>query len=144
MRPLLALLLPLLQALQRLVDAHRDELDHQVRNAQTALELLHRFRAGGELEQHVGAFAVLVHPVGQPALAPFIHFVHRAAGVGDDALHLFDELVDLLVRRIRFDDKQLFVDSHSSSVFKPGARRLNFVMAFSTPSAIIELTASAA
>ena len=142
MRPLIALLLALLQALQRLVDAHGQKLDHQVRDAQTALELLHRFGSGAELEQHVGALAVPVHSVGQLALAPFLHFVHRAAGVGDGRLHLFDECVHLLVRCIRLRYKQLFVDSHASS-FEPWARRLNLVMAFSTPSAIMETTASA-
>src|SRR5581483_12016315 len=144
MRPLLALLLPLLQTLQRLVDPHRDELDHQVRNTQPALELFHRLGARAELEQHVGALAVLVYLVREAPLAPFIHFVNGSAGVGDHALHLFQERVHFLVRRIRPDDKQLFVNSHSSSVVEPWARRLYLVMAFSTPSAIIELTASAA
>src|SRR5437868_6363306 len=85
---------------------------------------------------------MLLHAISQAALAPLFHFVDRAARAGDHALHLFDDLVDLLFRRVRLDDEQLFVDSHSSS-FKPWARRLNFVMAFSAPSAIMEVTASA-
>src|SRR6185295_6025588 len=75
--------------------------------------------------------------------APFLHLVDRPARAGDHALHLFDDLVDLLVRRARVDDEQLFVNSHSSS-FEPWARRLNFVMAISAPSEIMEATASAA
>ena len=49
-----------------------------------------------------------------------------------------------LFRHIRLNNKQLFVNPHASSMFEPGARRLNFVMALATPSAIIESTASAA
>jgi hypothetical protein len=121
MRPLVAVLLALFQALQRLVDAHRQELDHQVRDAQPALEFLDGFRSRGELEQDVSAFAVPVHFVGQLALAPFFHFVHRAAGVRDSRLHLLDECVHLFVRRVRFRYKQLFVDSHASSFEALGA-----------------------
>src|SRR5213075_536804 len=119
-----------------------EELDHRIDHAQPTLQLLHRFRTGRELDQHVVAFAMLFHAVRQPALAPLFHFVDRAARGGDHAGHLLDNLVDLLFRRVRFDDEQLFVDSHSSS-FKPWARRLNFVMAFAAPSAIMETTASA-
>src|ERR1019366_3524035 len=142
MRALVALLLALFQALQRLVDAHSQKLDNQVLDAQPALEFLDGFGSRGELEQDVSALAVPIDFVGQLALAPFFHFVHRAAGVRDGRLHLFDEGVHLLVRRVRLRYKQLFVNSHASS-FEPGARRLNFVMAFSTPSAIMETTASA-
>src|ERR1035438_7615878 len=142
MRALVAVLLALFQALQRLVDAHSQKLDDQVRDAQPALEFLDGFVSRGKLEQDVSALAVPVDFVGQLALAPFFHFVHRAAGVRDGRLHLFDEGVHLLVRRVRLRYKQLFVNSHASS-FEPGARRLNFVMAFSTPSAIMETTASA-
>ena len=45
-RALVALLLALFEPLQRLVDAHRQELDHQVRHAQTAFEFLHRLGLG--------------------------------------------------------------------------------------------------
>src|SRR5579863_8076399 len=143
MRPLVAVAFALLQALHGLVDAHRQELDHQVRYAQAPLEFLHGLGRRIELEQHVCTFPVLVHAIRQPAFAPLIHFVDRAASAGDHRFHLFDELVDLLFRGIRLHDKQLFVDPHSSSVVKPWARRLNIVMDFSTPSAIMEATASA-
>ncbi len=96
-----------------------------------------------ELDQHVQAFAVLLHAVGQLAHAPLIDFVDRAFAGGDHLLDLFDEAVDLLFRRIRLHDEQLFVDSHSSSLFKPWARRLKIVMDFSTPSAIMDSTAAA-
>src|SRR5881296_3841231 len=86
---------------------------------------------------------MLVHAVCQPALAPLFRLVDRAARGGDHTGHLLDDLVDFLFRRIRLDNEQLFVDSHSSS-FEPRARRLNFVMAISAPSAIMETTASAA
>src|SRR5580658_5072763 len=51
MRPLVALLFALFEALQRLVDAHGQKLDDQVRDAQTALELLDGFGTRGELDQ---------------------------------------------------------------------------------------------
>src|SRR5579864_1003195 len=141
--PLVAIAFALFQTFQGLVYAHCQELDHQVGNPQAPLEFLHRLGRRTELEQHICAFAVLVDAVRQPALAPLIHFVYGPAGTGDHRFHLFDELVDLLVRSIRLHDKQLFVDPHSSSVVKPRARRLNIVMDFSTPSAIMEATASA-
>src|ERR1700686_1420749 len=136
------MLLALLQPLQRLVDTNRQKLDYRVGDTQAALQLFHRFRRRRELDQHVGALAMLVDAVGEPALAPLIHFVYRAAGGRDHTLHLLDDLVDLFLRRVRFNDEQLFVNSHSSS-FKPWARRLNFVMAIAAPSAIMETTASA-
>ena len=40
-RALVAFLLPLVETLQRLVDAHRQELQHHVRHAQAALQFLH-------------------------------------------------------------------------------------------------------
>ena len=49
----LALLLPLLDALHLLVDADRHELDHQIGDAQPALEFLDRRRPCGKLQQHV-------------------------------------------------------------------------------------------
>jgi len=137
------MLLALLETLQRLVNPHRQELDHRVDDAQTALQLFHGFRTAGELDKHVVAFPVLVHPVRQAALAPLFQFVDGSAGGGDHAAHLFDDLVDLLFGRIRLDNEQLFVDSHSSSL-EPRARRLNFVMAISAPSAIMDTTESAA
>src|ERR1035441_6747549 len=124
--------------------AHGDELQHQVRHAEPAFEFAHHFRPGGELEEHVRAFAVFIHLVGQAALAPFIDFVHGGSGIGQLGSQLFHELVDFLVRSIRLYNEQLFVNPHASSLFKPGARRLNLVMALTTPSAIMERTASAA
>src|SRR6266478_5177999 len=46
----------LLQPFHGLVDAHRQELDHQVRNAQAPLEFLHGLGRRIELEQYVCAF----------------------------------------------------------------------------------------
>src|SRR5437867_11537617 len=106
MRPLLPLLPALLRALESHVNAHCQELDYQVRNAQAPLEFLHRFRVRAELHQYIRAFPVLIHPVGELALAPLVQFVHRTAGSGDHTLHLLDELVDLLFRRVRFHDKK--------------------------------------
>src|SRR5205085_10586086 len=144
-RPLIPVLLALFEALEALVNTHRQKLQDHVRYAQAAFQLLNRGRFRGELEQHIGAFPVLVNPVSQPALAPFIHFVYRGSGRGQLRPQSLYELIDLLVRRIRFYDEQLFVNpGHASSLFKPGARRLNFVMAFSTPSAIMVRTESAA
>src|SRR5260221_301405 len=108
---------------------------------------------GDEARKHANVLVVdVVDPLGAEAanlLAPeVLLFVGSdglvSAGSRDIRFHLLDELVDLFFRRVRLHDKQLFVDHHSSSVFKPGARRLNFVMDFSTPSAIMEATASAA
>src|SRR5437773_9604042 len=137
------MLLALLQALQRLIDPHRQKLDHRIGDAQSPLELLHGFRAGRELDQHVIPFAMFFHAVGEAAFAPLIQFIDRAARGRDHALHLLDDLVDLFFGRVRLHYEQLFVNSHSSS-FEPWARRLYFVMAISAPSAIMETTESAA
>ena len=81
MRALFALFLSFLDAFQRLVDPDREELDHRILHAHTAFEFLHGFGSGGELEQHIVAFAMLLHAIGKPAFAPFIDFVHRASGM---------------------------------------------------------------
>src|SRR5260370_1676464 len=141
-RPLFAVLPALIEPLQRLVNANRQELDHRIGDAQAALQFFHRLRRARDLQEHVGAFAMLVDAVGEPALAPLIHFVYGSARGRDHSLHLLDDLIDLFLRRIWFDNEQLFVNSHSSS-FEPWARRLNFAMAISAPSAIMETTASA-
>src|SRR5271157_2420099 len=141
-RPLVPLLLPFVQPLQRLVDAHRNELQNDVRDAQAALQFLHAIGFGRELEQHIGAFAILIDAIRQAALAPLFDFVHRCPGRSQLRSQLLYELIDFFVRSIRLHDKQLFVNPHASSSVKPGARRLNLVMAFATPSAIMERTAS--
>src|SRR2546423_15508474 len=72
-RALLAMFFALFEPLERLVDAHGQELDHRICNAQAALELLDGLRRGRELDQDVGAFAMLIDAVGEPAPAPLIH-----------------------------------------------------------------------
>ena len=96
-----------------------------------------------ELNQDVMPFVVFRHAIGQLAHAPLVDLVDGALAGGDHVLDLFDESVDFFFRRIRLHDEQLFVDSHSSSCFKPWARRLKIVMDFSTPSAIMDSTAAA-
>src|SRR5205085_3335082 len=49
------------------------------------------------------------------AHTPLVHFFDGAFGIRNQVLHLPDVGVHLFFRRIRLDDKQLFVDSHSSS-----------------------------
>src|ERR1051326_6050992 len=142
--PLVALFFSLFETLQGLIRTHREELEHHILYAQAAFQFLHGLRTGGELQQHIRAFAVLIHAVRQPALSPLIYFVDGCSGLGQLGPQLLYELIDFFFRLIRLHDEQLFVNSHASSLFEPGARRLNFVMAFSTPSAIIEPTASAA
>src|SRR5580698_106983 len=87
---------------------------------------------------------MLVNPVRKPPFSPLVDLVNSAACCGDILAHLVDEVVDLFFCRIGFDDEQILVDSHSSSFVFPWARRLNFVMDFSTPSAIMDSVASAA
>src|SRR5580704_12510654 len=141
--PLFAFLLAFLDLFQFLVDAHILELHHQVRNAQAAFHLQHRLRLGGELQQDVVAFVALLDAISQLADAPFVGLVHIASLGGDVGSQLFDQMIDLFFRRFRPENKQLFVDPHSSS-FKPWARRLYFAMDFSTPSAMMDSTASEA
>src|ERR1019366_5315379 len=133
-RPLVPFLLALVQPLQRLV-----------RCSQTAFQFLHHRGLARELEEHVCPLPVLVHAISQPALAPLVDFVYGSACRGQLRPYGLYERIDLFVWRIRLYYEQLFVNPcHASSMFKPGARRLYLVMAFSTPSAIMERTASAA
>ncbi len=141
--PLLPFFLALVEPLQRFVDPDCQKLDHRILNPEAPLEFLYHHRFGAELHQHVMPFAVFVHPVSQPALSPLVDFVDGAARIGDILAHQGNEAVDLFFCRIGFNDEQIFVNSHSSSV-EPGARRLNFAMDFSTPSAIRDSAASAA
>src|SRR5580693_2036541 len=87
-------------------------------------------------------FGVFRHAISELAGAPVIDLVDGSLAGGNQRLELVHKRVDLLLRRIRLHDKQLFVDSHSSSCFKPPARRLNIVMDFSTPSAIMDSIAA--
>src|SRR4051812_31366904 len=102
---------------------------------------MHGGSRGGELNQNVVAFRFLLDFISQLANAPLLFFVNGSAGIGDGRFHLVDQYVDLFLGGIGFNDEQLFVNPHSSSLFKPRARRLNFVMDFSTPSAIMDSTA---
>src|SRR5579863_8481211 len=138
----IASLLALVDFLLLLVDAHGDELDHHVGDAHAALHFVHQIGRARKNEQHVTAFVEFRNAIGQLADAPVVNFVDRTLAGGDHLLDLVDIRLDLFLRRVRFKDKQLFVDSHSSSSFKPWARRLNTVMDFSTPSAIMDSTAA--
>src|SRR6185312_16192464 len=93
--------------------------------------------------QHIIAFALLFDAVGKTAFAPLFNLIDRAAGGGDVFRHLFAGVIALFFCCIGFDDEQVFVDSHSSSLM-PGARRLNLVMDKLTPSAIVDSAPSAA
>src|SRR5579862_6315773 len=139
-RALFAFFLALFDFLQLFVDSDILEFHHQVRHAQATLHFEHRLRFGGELQQNVETFIAFLNAIGQLAYAPFLRLVDVAPLGGDERGQLFDQVIDLFFRRIRPEDKQLFVDPHSSS-FKPWARRLNFAMDFSTPSAMMDSTA---
>ncbi len=144
MSALLAFFLPLVEPFQRLVDPDRQELDYRILHTQTTLEFLHHHGLGAELHQDVMPFAMLFNLICQPAFAPLVNLVNRATRIGDMFAHLVNEAVNLFFCRIGFHDEQILVDSHSSSVVLPWARRLNLVMDFSTPSAITDSAASAA
>src|SRR6266403_640650 len=60
----------------------RASAGRQMAAPEPALEFLNRLRGGVKLEQYVCSFAIFVHAISQPALAPLIHFVHRTAGIG--------------------------------------------------------------
>src|ERR1043166_7880489 len=142
-RPFLTRFFPLLDFFHLLVDAHGDELDHNIGDAKAALNLLNQLRRGAELDKYKNALVVLLQTVGQLSHAPFVRLLDGSVAGGDHLFDLVDEAVDLFLRRVRLDDKQCFVESHSSSWCKPRARRLNIVMDFSTPSASMDSTAAA-
>src|SRR5580658_6729090 len=142
-RALLAGFLALVDPLQLLVNANRDEFHHHVSNAQAALHFLHRAGLGCELQQNVLRLVEFFDAIGEPPHAPLIGLVQSAAFAGDSTLQLLDDRVNLFVGCIRPYNEQLFVDPHSSSSRVPRARRLNFVMALLAPSATMDSTASA-
>ena len=75
---------------------------------------MHRFRTRLELHEHVLALTELAYPVSQFPLTPLVDFVDGTARVGDDPLHLLDDGIHLFFSGVRFHDKQLFVNAHSS------------------------------
>jgi hypothetical protein len=87
---------------------------------------MHGLGSGLKLNQDVLAFAVLVYAVRKPALAPLIYFIDDATGIGNHSRHLFDEVIDFLLRGIRLDDKQLFVNTHSSSFVLASSATIEF------------------
>src|SRR5438552_3149028 len=60
---LLALLLPLFDFLQLLVDPHGDVLHDEIGHAETAFDFLHRLGTRAELEQDVITLAAFLDPV---------------------------------------------------------------------------------
>jgi len=93
------------------------------------------------VQENIIPLVVLLHAIGQFADAPFFRLIDVAALAGYGSGQLLDERIDFFIRGIGPNYKQFFVNSLHSSSFEPWARRLNFVMDFSTPSAIMDSTA---
>src|SRR5271166_1872419 len=116
-----AKLLDLLQALLFFVDAHGEELDYLLGDAQAPLEFVdHRSRAF-DRHQNVDAFAEFAHGVGQTALAHAVHTFYATGGRGHGGLQIRNQLVQIFVRHIRPDNKhQLISTIHFSLKQWPG------------------------
>src|SRR5580700_5191412 len=102
---LLASLLALLDLFHLLVDAHCNEFQHLVGNAQTPFDLHNGFGLRHELQQDIKAFGAFLHAISEFADAPFVGLVHISTLACDEGGQLFDQLIDLFFRRIRPDDE---------------------------------------
>src|ERR1700733_10643379 len=76
----LAKLLDLLQAFLFFIDAHREELDHLLGDAQTALEFVDHGSRAFDRHQNVDTLTELAHRVGQTPLAHAVHTLYAAGG----------------------------------------------------------------
>ena len=102
-------------ALKNLIRADGEVLDHRVGHLETALKFLDRVSGALHVEENVKALALFADAVGKPAAAHLFDLLHLAAGGGNHALHLRDELLNLVVGHIGPDDKNHFVITHGTS-----------------------------
>src|SRR5438270_393492 len=110
--------LDLRQTLLFFVHAHRDELDHLLGNAQTALDLRDQRALCGNVHQNVKAVVELTYGVGEPASAHLLNALHLAATVRDVPGKTLNQLVELCFFNVRPDDEHDFVGTiHSFTSF---------------------------
>src|ERR1700722_717252 len=88
------------QTLLFLVDAHGDELDHRLSNAQTALEFQDHRAGGLDGEQNVVAVVELAHHVSKLAATHLLDSLHHSAATGNGGGEAGDQLVDILFGRV--------------------------------------------
>src|ERR1035437_9318872 len=109
------------QTLLFLVDAHGDEFDHRLGNAQAALQLQHHRAVGLDGQQNVVAVVELAHHVGELALAHLLHRLDQPATLGDIVGEAGDQLVDIFFGRIRPNNEHDFIHTGHPVSFSAGA-----------------------
>src|SRR6266571_5045878 len=97
------------QALLLQVNAHSDELDYRLGDAQAALQFVDGLAAGINGEQDVEPFPEVANHVGEAALAHALRILHAATGGGDLRLEGGNELVHVLIGHIGTNNKHNFV-----------------------------------
>src|ERR1035438_6300955 len=80
------------QTLLFLVDAHGDELDHRLSNAQAALQLEDHGAGGLDGEQNVVAVVELAHHVSKLAATHLLDILHHSAATGNGGGEAGDQL----------------------------------------------------
>src|SRR3569833_2669512 len=111
------------QSLLFLVHAHGDELDHRLRDAQTALKLEDHGASG--FFGHLDVIAVIkfADKVGQLAAAHLLDVLHYAATVGDAGREAGDQLVDVFVDRIGSNNEHYLIQTRHPCFLSPLRRQ---------------------
>src|SRR3954451_20078122 len=97
-----------------LLRVRADELgaQHGLVEVELAVELLDGGRLGGDVENGVDAFDLLVDLEGEPATAPYVDLLHAAAPLTDDAEELVERGRDGALLEIRVENDHEFVTAH--------------------------------
>src|SRR3954468_14232851 len=97
-----------------LLRVRTDELgaQHGLVEVELAVELLDGGRLGGDVENGVDAFDLLVDLEGEPATAPYVDLLHAAAALTDDAEELVERGRDGALLEIRVENDHEFVTAH--------------------------------
>jgi hypothetical protein len=96
---------------QLLVHPDRHELHDTVGDADAPLHLLHQASRPLHDQEHVGAFAVLAHQVGEALLAPLLDLLDAAPFLLGVALDLRGQGVHLGLAEVGVRDEQDLVDA---------------------------------
>src|SRR3954447_23197407 len=97
-----------------LLRVRSDELgaQHCLVEVELTVELFDGGRLGGDVEDGVDAFDLLVDLEGEAATAPDVDLLHRAAALADDAQELVEGRGDGALLEIRIEDAHQFVTAH--------------------------------
>src|SRR4051812_43378179 len=116
--------LDLVNALLRFINAHGDELDHRLGDAQAALQLVHHLARAFDRHQDVKPIHELADNVRQPALAHLVNRLYGSLAAGDGSFQVRDQFIQFLFHHVWPDDEHHFISTihiYSSYSFQDSA-----------------------